>query len=399
MAHVVVIGAGPAGCAAAAGLAERGHAVTLCEMGVTPVATVRWPLIGDATRSAYVGGVGLGGSSGINGSVLGAAEEPIPTGIASYVASPGDVGVALSAVSRASPLRLLGHDGQRLGIFDALGLASRASIDVRSSCRVESIVHDDSTLVVQTSAEELVADSVVVAAGPIGTPVVLANSELGLGTDRAASLGTGLGDHRCLTVTFVPSATGTPPGTRSEEGDLDGRASASVVAEIDGGALVAVDTFGDGSGLGGVLVLSDTPSRDGRVFRSGLTGAVSVDLGPIDPVPLVELWTAARPILERMAVDWSGEVVIDEWGTPLGRLGSDHDRVVAWIRRSVGGAFHAVGTSSSILDPVGRVLGVRGLLVAGAAALTRPPRWPMAACITSGQRAAAVIADDLDNRS
>lgn len=381
MAHIVVVGAGPAGSAAAADLVSRGHLVTMCETGAGRSVAQRWPLVGDAARSAYLGGVGVGGSSGINGAVLGPATEAAPVDVPSFVADVGDVGTALVAAAAASaavPLRLLGRDGHRCSVADALGLTELESLNIRSERVLSLSTHGPTAVGVHTESGHIIADGAILAAGPIGSPLILAASGLPLD-----GVGAGLRDHRSVTVVF------DGPGSASA------RPAASIAADVDGGVLIALDHFGFGSPLGGLLVVSDTPSRGGRVFRSTTTGAVTVDLGPLDVGSLSAVWAAARPIVERMAAEWAGVVLIDEWGTPLRRLSHDADHVAAWIRRSAGGAFHAVGTCRSAVDAHGRLTGVPRVVVAGAPVLASPPRWPMTACVASGRAAAALIDSDL----
>lgn len=407
MAHVVVIGAGSAGYTAATSLAVSGHSVTLCEAGSGLATRQSWPLLGDPTRRVYVGGSGVGGSSTINGAVLGAADDPLPVDVPSFVPPLGAVGQALFDATASSRVRVLGRDGRRLSIAEAIGLDDGVppTMSLLESTPVISVlVEGGRTVGVRTSTSELVADAVIMAAGAVMAPIILLDSGIGRDGSTARVAG-GLVDHRCLTVVVE----------RPDETPGAARASVSAVAEVGGqlggGHLVGVDSFGgdvdggdvagddvDGGALGGVLAVCGTPSVGGSVFRSPVTGAVTVDLGPLDVGPLMTLWTSTRPILEQLADKWSGDVFVDEWGTTLSALPTDCDTVEAWIRRSVGGTFHAVGTCRQWIDREGRVLGANGLVVAGAAALSGPPRWPMGACIASGRHAATVVDRDLNDR-
>lgn len=214
--HVILIGAGPAGCSAARTLADRGVDVVLLEAGPgserPPELEHRNHLLsGQAREWWWPGnprrGRGIGGGSAVNGMVLQGIDpldvrrwqwsdapqhqqailnqwsiEHLPAGpftsaFAQLVTRgfPEGESTSVSGSVGWSQLALGLREGRRWSAADAFLADAPPTLSVRPNAQVDRIVGHH---VVLESGESLVADRIAVAAGAIGSASLLLRSGL-----------------------------------------------------------------------------------------------------------------------------------------------------------------------------------------------------------------------------
>jgi choline dehydrogenase-like flavoprotein len=212
----VVVGGGSAGCVVAGRLAETGHHVTVVEAGATPppvrvsfLDTLAVP--GAVFPGPVVRGRGLGGSGAVNGMVatLGDLGQYAAWGWTDATAALDRVRVPLEPAAPLGPVdeallgaapdataaRLTTRDGRRVTTADAYldGVAVIAGVLASSlelaGARVTGVRLADGRVVP--------ADAVALAAGAIGTPLILGASGL-----TNPEIGGGLRNHPGLPVTL-----------------------------------------------------------------------------------------------------------------------------------------------------------------------------------------------------
>jgi choline dehydrogenase-like flavoprotein len=352
----VVVGGGSAGCVVAGRLAEAGHDVVVVEAGSAPppvqvsfLDTLAAP--GAVFPGPVVRGRGLGGSGAVNGMVatvgdveqyeawawadaataLGRVRVPIEPG-----APLGTVDEALlAAATDATVARLTARDGRRVtaadvyldGVEVLAGVpAVRLELDGR---RARGVRLGDGRVVT--------ADSVAVAAGAIGTPLLLRESGL-----TNPEIGAGLRNHPGLPAT-LRLRTGVDP---------HGLVTGAVLVRGD----IQVTSMNH---LG--------PSLPGRAMLLAISLATST-VGSVEPGPVVrhELDDADRERLDAL------RAVLDELlaTPPFAELVAGH------TIDPPGGVHHWTSTCRMgvVVDDDGLVDGLANVHVVDASAFPDIPR-------------------------
>jgi choline dehydrogenase-like flavoprotein len=312
----VVVGGGSAGCVVAGRLAEAGHAVTLVEAGATPPPVAASFLDTLATPGAtfpgpFTRGRGLGGSGAVNGMVA------TPGDLDQY-ASWGWVDAAAALARIQVPL----EPASSLGVVDEalLAAAPDASVAVLTTLdgrRVTSadvylrgvtvlagdevvgieLAGDRATGIRLDDGRTLAADAIALAAGVVGTPLLLAAA----GCDHR-QLGRGLRNHPGLPVTLrlrpgvAVDPHGPVTGALLQRGDLQVTAMNHLGPAAPGHAMLlvvalttsSVGSVGPGPVVGHELDAADLGRLDdGRVLVEELLAAPSfaglVDTVTFDP--------------------------------------------------------------------------------------------------------------------
>lgn len=424
---VLVLGGGTAGCVLAARLSEEpDRRVCLVEAGPDygPLAEGRWPAdILDARRLAFshswetdgedrsqLRARILGGCSAHNACVL---LEGAPADYAEW--GPGwsyeELAPHLRRAARELQARRLGDeelspwhrafaeparaeaivhdvnevDGVRWNAaFAYLDPArDRPNLTILADTLVDRVLLDgDRAVGAATSAGELEADTVVLAAGAYGSPGVLLRS--GVGPERGLPVGEGLVDHVGVGLAWAP----TPLLQEETERFAAGRgvSMAQVTVRVRSGSCPP-----DLSDLFLFPALDEDGSEgapryeiSGAVFAMKPRSRGRVRLNGADPrTPLrVEHGFLADPA-DADAVTEGVEALREMARSPgVGRYAEREERpgpevtALEHVRASARGFFHPVGTCAigSVVDERGRVLGLEGLAVADASIMPTIPR-------------------------
>jgi len=199
----VVVGGGTAGCVVAGRLAEAGHAVTVVEAGwaVPPVVSLFDALAfpGAVFKGPIVRGRGLGGSGAVNGMLAALGDRDqyrawgwddvdealarvrVPMAPATDL---GPVDRALLAADRdAEPATLTRRGGRRVTAADVY--LHHEGITLVSGVEARRLVLDGgrATAVRLAGGRDVPADAVAVAAGAVGSPVLLRASGIDVGVE------------------------------------------------------------------------------------------------------------------------------------------------------------------------------------------------------------------------
>jgi choline dehydrogenase-like flavoprotein len=390
---VVIVGAGTTGAVVAARLHERGKAVLLLEAGpgepapsgLDPFAALAvpgrtWPGL-VATRATggpstpYWQGRGVGGTSAINGMMAcwGRPADYDGWGLSGW--SWTELAPARRRVEATLPLRwprrlgpvnaAFAAAGAEAGIelerppFTAAGrhrvtVAQAYGVTARPESKVDRVLFEGrrATGVRLASGEEIEAAAVVVSAGALHSPMLLARS----GIDRPG-VGANLQDHPAVRVVVpvgeddrVPDRRRLPFGVVGRHGDIQ---------------FVPMD-YTDDRAIGGITVALMRARSRGHVSDDGIRFDQLED--ERDRVAL----EAGLGLVERLV--------------PGAQLPSVDD---------LGDVFHAAGTCrmgdasdpDAVVDTAGRVLGYQALRVADASILpTLPAVNPMLTCVLVGER-------------
>jgi choline dehydrogenase-like flavoprotein len=386
MARWVVVGGGAAGCVVAATLSARADAeVVLLEAGpdhgTGSVPDDVGPYLDDPGRvrvetvrrsdgrepEPYVQGLGLGGSSLINGAIVTRVRDRVDAVPVEAPWALGSVGRALLATDPvAAPVGLVRHERRRRTAADTFlrPVLDRRNLTVRCDVPVAGLVFAGRRAVgVRLGDGGVVdADRVVLCAGAIRTPTLLLRS----GVDTPG-VGSGVQDHPTITFTLrlVDSAVdATDPAI-------------AVVATHAHHQLVAINHLPGSTTYGAVVV--------------GLLDVRSVGRISIDAVgePVVELRQLSDPLDRRLLADavvetrhlldapaWreiAAAVFVDDAGTPMASL--DDADLVDWVVGHAGGHHHvAASCREGVVTDGGVVRGYEGLYVADASTFPGVPR-------------------------
>ncbi|MEM8925429.1 MAG: GMC family oxidoreductase N-terminal domain-containing protein [Actinomycetota bacterium] len=423
---MIVVGAGPAGCAATARLLDEGASVVLVDAGPGPpyppavssldaLAAVAAPgrIRGDVLlrRSdpvsagapvPYEVGRGIGGGAAVNAMVLTTGDttdydrwatatgdrrwawsslapghDELVRRLRPTVMTPGPLGAAvataagLGSIGRSSAepgargvlLAATSSDaaGRRPLLPTLLGVEPGGPLHPRlrvvADRRVRAISLDGARRGVETDGGRIDADRVVVAAGTLASPRLLAGAGL---AQPVASVDHGeVRDHPSFSFTVaLRSASRRPerPVPPVSVVVMDDLGDSSTPVEVIVHVLDHVGA-GDGRRFGAVIVALAAPTSLGR-FTARPDGGVSVDPGWLrSDDDAARMATAVRVVgrwLAEPAVEAVAEAVhIDDRGTPLATLDAwSDDELVAWLRANPGPVRHAVSSLGGMTPTV-----------------------------------------------
>jgi choline dehydrogenase-like flavoprotein len=215
------------------------------------------------------------------------------------------------------------------------------------------------------------ADAVVLAAGAIHTPAILQRSGV-------SDAGRGLVDHPA--VGFLLELRDDDAAVPGPGGGL-GLVS-SVIVERAGVQVLAINHLGPASPHQHAMLLvavMDPVSPGGRVAVRSDDPAVAPDVDFAllsDKGDLERLATGVEFVRELLRTPPFADAVdrtyVDDVGTTIDELDSD-DVIDRWMRTRGADYVHAACSSSTVVDEVGRVIGVDGLFVCDASAFPAIP--------------------------
>jgi choline dehydrogenase len=241
------------------------------------------------------------------------------------------------------------------------------------------LLDGDRAVGVATSAGELRAEAVVLAAGTYGSPGILLRS--GVGPERELPVGEGLCDHAGVgfgfegtellqretadfersNPLFMAQVTVALASSRCEEGLHDIFFFPGVDPPAGRGYEASVAVFAmKPKSRGSVRLISSDPSAPLAIDHGLLSDAGDADVLAEGVEALREL-TGSDPIRSYAGRETRPGLEVDAW---------------AHMRESVRGFFHPVGTCAigRVVDVGGRVYGLDGLYVADASIMPTIPR-------------------------
>jgi choline dehydrogenase len=420
---ILVVGGGSAGCALAARLSENGRSVCLVEAGPDygPYSEGRWPEdIVDARQICFshawerdrvdrsqLRARILGGCSSHNACVVleGAPVDYDEWGhgwsyevIEPYLQrAKQELRVRQFTQEELSPwhraFASAGGDDAVLHPVNAVGTVrwnsafayldparGRENLTILADTLVDRVLLDgDRAVGVATSAGELRAEAVILAAGAYGSPGVLLRS--GVGPERGLPVGEGLIDHVGVGFGYE--------GTNRLQRDVAAfeRAHPLFMAQVT----VAMSSSACAAGLSDLFFFPglDPPGQEGydvsvAVFAMKPASRGSVGLNASDPrAPLRvdhgflshrdDASVLAEGVEKLRGIAAGGAV--RRYAGRETRPGPEVD-AMAHVRANARGFFHPVGTCAigRVVDGEGRVYGLDGLLVADASIMPTIPR-------------------------
>ena len=282
-------------------------------------------------------------------------------------------------------------------------LGQRPKLVVRGDAAVDRLLMDGRRAVgvALVEGEVIEAGEVVLSAGAVRTPRLLLRSGVAL-----PGIGRNLKDHPAVALTLA----WRPEHRDAEEGHLAVTgvvpfSSGEVAADLQLLPLQHVGCDDAGRRYGAVLVALMEVRSYGAVTTSADAGGetIVVDANPLaDDADRRRLRVGVRRTLELLRQPavraMVTDVFADESGTPAARLADlDDDGLDGWMRASLGGYSHAVGTCrmgraddpDAVCDSHGRVLGYDGLRVVDASLFPDLPRvGPMLTCVVMAEHIA-----------
>lgn len=305
--------------------------------------------------------------------------------------------------SRLAPLTRTA-DGRRTSVVDAYLDPVRDHVVVHTDVVADRVVISGgrATGVILASGEEIPADEVIMCAGAIHTPALLAASGLDL-----PGLGVGIQDHPSVTFTLRLRRPATP-------GRLVMAAIAGLSSRDDRGAdlqLLAMNRVDDEGEYGAVVLsLMDVHSR-GRVTFADDPARPIVELDQLsDERDVDAMMSGVQSALGVVASDAfrsiADAVLIDDRGTTVDALSGGVADLRSWLLGHVDGLYHAGSScrmgaapddgpgATTVVDPLLRVRGVGGLRICDASVFPRlPPVNVHLPVVLLAERAAELIAE------
>lgn len=315
------------------------------------------------------------------------------------------------------------RDGRRVNTWMAYAQPVADRLTVITDREVHSVIVEDGRatgvrLGEGADAEEVRADEVVLAAGAIGSPVILLRSGIGPAEELSAlgipvvldapSVGRNLHDHLLSPVIFTTTREIAPPspGVSVTQTHLFWRSRPELVEPDTQPIHFSVPMWGDlepradsGFTLMAGLV---TPYSRGSITLSGpgLADAPLIDLAALEDDRDIAALAASVRQCRRIGAQ---PALAEQWGATEvypGAEVSDAD-VEDWVRRTAITYHHQVGTcrmgtdADAVVDPHLRVRGIEGLRVIDASVIpTVPTGNTNAPAAMIGERGARFLLED-----
>ena len=345
-----------------------------------------------ARSLSYVQARAIGGGSAINGMLLTGDEPPYVEGLTS-IPSGDDIGdISRALLNSGGRVSRLWWNGGRWNPGRALvHLVEEGRVEWKRSDAVRLHVVDDVVSGVETTSEFITTDCVVMAAGAIGTPRLLLQSGLGAVN---TNIGQNYQDH--------PSISFSLRRRTENRGNFDVSVVRDLAVGSDvSGLMIAYERHHAADQSGALVsVLLMNPESRGEVKY--VDGTCVVDSGLLstsrDREGMRELMRASIGILQgEPFLQVAHSIVAGVTGTQIDELaGMSNMELDHWITNEVTPVSHASGSLSRSIDSLGRLTGVRGIVVADASVLPHVPHETPAATVTmEARRIGRLLGEDL----